>query len=134
MKKSKVQQLISHVEEMFKAGNEYAYVDVGKHQGYSVSTLRGLKDHGYRIERRVLGGAYHVYPKPSEPLPEKTYLMPLTEGEIIAIRELVRKFPHGNELADNYADELYSLDKKTTAKLADIFDEMTGLKILDDQA
>jgi hypothetical protein len=39
----------------------------------------------------------------------------------------VRKFPRGSEFSVDYEAEFYSLDKKTTEKLADIFDEEKGL-------
>lgn len=54
----------------------------------------------------------------SEPL----YTMRLTEGEIIIIREAVRRFP-SCDMSTLYAPELMSLDRKTTDQLADIFDQ-----------
>jgi hypothetical protein len=128
MAKTKVEQLIEQIEATFKEGFPYAYIETGRYKGYSTGTVRALKERGYRIERRVLGGAYHVYPKPVEPAVEKTYLIPLTESEIIVIREAVRKFPRNTEFSLDYEPELFSIDKKTTAQLADIFDEANGLK------
>jgi hypothetical protein len=128
MKSPKTQQLIEQVEAAFSEGLPYAYVEVGRYKGYSVATVRALARQGYRIERRVLGGAYHIYPKPVAPAVEKTYMIPLTESEIIVIREAVRKFPRNTEFSLDYEPELASLDKKTTAQLADIFDEANDLK------
>jgi hypothetical protein len=122
---SKKEQLIADVESVFAMGREYAYIEVGKYKGYQVGTVRALARMGYRIERKVLGGAYHIYPKPKAP-PEKTYTVQLTEGEIIAIREAVRKFPRSLPFAQDYAAELASLDKMTTEQLAAIFDACHG--------
>jgi hypothetical protein len=127
MAKTKVEKLIEQIEATFKEGFPYAYVETGRYKGYSTGTVRALKERGYRIERRVLGGAYHVYPIPATPVPERTYVLPLTKGELIAIRELVRGFPQGNEFAELYAKELFHLDNLTTAKLSEIVDE-EGLK------
>lgn len=127
MAKTKIEKLIEQVEATFKEGFPYAYVETGRYKFYSTGTVRALKERGYRIERRVIGGAYHVYPKPVAPVPERTYVLPLTKGELIAIRELVRKFPQG-EFTALYAKELFNLDNMTTAKLSEIVDEELGLK------
>lgn len=124
----KLEQLIEQIERAFSEGLPYAYVEVGRYKAYSTGTVRALKEQGYRIERRVLGGAYHVYPKLPEPMPERTYVLALTKGELIAIRELVRKFPQNNEFAELYAKELFHLDNMTTAKLSEIVDDELGLK------
>jgi hypothetical protein len=123
----KIKKLIEQVEAAFNEGLPYAYVEVGRYKGFTTATVRALKERGYRIERRVLGSAYHVYPKPPVEVVDKTYLIPLTLSEIVTIRELVRKFPRGNEFSVDYEAEFFSLDKKTTEKLADIFDEEKGL-------
>jgi hypothetical protein len=127
-RQSRIDQLIEHVEAAFKEGLPYAYVEVGRYKGYSTGTVRALSSRGYRIERRVLGSAYHIYPKPVVPAVAKTYFMPLTESEIISIREAVRNFPRNLKIAKEYEPEFFSVDKKMTAKLADIFDEREGLK------
>lgn len=127
MGQSKVDKLIAQVEATFAEGLPYAYVETGRSKFYSTGTVRALKERGYRIERRVIGGAYHIYPKQAAPAPERTYVLPLTKGELIAIRELVRKFPQGSEFAQLYAAELFHLDNMTTAKLSEICDEENGL-------
>jgi hypothetical protein len=127
MAQTKVEKLIEQVEATFKEGFAYAYVETGRYKGYSTVTVRALRDRGYRIERRVLGGAYHIYPKPAETTPERTYVLPLTKGELIAIREMARKFPQG-ELTELYAKELFHLDNMTTAKLSEIVEDEEGLK------
>jgi hypothetical protein len=123
----KIKKLIEQVEAAFNEGLPYAYVEVGRYKGFTTTTVRALKERGYRIERRVLGSAYHVYPKPPVEVVDKTYPILLTLSEIITIRELVRKFPRGNEFSVDYEAEFFSLDNKTTEKLADIFDEENGL-------
>jgi hypothetical protein len=128
MVQTKIEKLIEQVEATFKEGFPYAYIETGRYKFYSTGTVRALKERGYRIERRVIGGAYHVYPKQLAPIPERTYVLPLTKGELIAIRELVRKFPQGSEFTELYAKELFHLDNMTTAKLSEIVDEEQGLK------
>ena len=59
---------------------------------------------------------------------DKKYTFELTEGEIVAIREMARKFPASHALVKDYASELENLDRMMTNKLADIFDENMGLK------
>lgn len=127
MAQTKVEKLIEQIEATFKEGFAYAYVETGRYKGYSTGTVRALKERGYIIERRVLGGAYHIFPKPIPPAPERTYVLPMTKGELIAIREMVRKFPPG-EFTQLYAAELFHLDNMTTAKLSEIVDEELGLK------
>jgi hypothetical protein len=56
-------------------------------------------------------------------VPEKTYPFELTEGEIIVIRQAVRRLPRSDGVCELYGGEVYDLDKKMTAKLAEIFDE-----------
>lgn len=124
----KIKKLIEQVEAAFNEGFPYAYVETGRYKGYTTGTVRALKARGYRIERRVLGSAYHIYPKPPGEVIEKTYLIPLTHSELLTIRELVRKFPRGNEFSVEYEPEFHSLDMKATHKLAEIFDEENGLK------
>jgi hypothetical protein len=128
MARTKVDQLIEFVEAAYNEGLPYAYVEVGRFNGYTAGTVRALGRRGYRIERRVLGEAYHIYPKPVEPVAEKTYTIPLTESELVVIRDAVRKFPRNTEFSLDYEPELFSIDKKMTAQLADIFDEKMGLK------
>jgi hypothetical protein len=123
--KNKTHQLIEHVERLFKLKYEYVTIETGVSKDYTVATVRALARRGYRIERRVLSGVYRIYPKPKV---EKNYHFELTEGEIIAIRELARKYPRGNEFAEDYAAELSSLDRKMTDRLAAIFDENEAKK------
>lgn len=124
----KIRQLIEQVEAAFAAGKEYAYVEVGRYKGYGTGTVRALRHRGYRIERRVLGGAYLIYPKPAVLAIEETYSLTLTESEIIAIRELIRRFPSDNDFAKICAPELCSLEYKTAEKLAAISNDKKGLK------
>ncbi len=128
MAQTKVEKLIEQIEATFKEGFPYAYVETGRYKYYSIGTVRALKARGYRVERRVLGGAYHIYPKPVPEVQERTYVLPFTKGELIAIRELVRKVPQGDEFATLYAKELFHLDNMTTAKLSEIVEDEEGLK------
>jgi hypothetical protein len=59
---------------------------------------------------------------------EPTFDVPLTEGEIIIIREALRKFPRSHEMATPYDAEIMSADRKMTEFLAASFDQQMGLK------
>jgi hypothetical protein len=125
---TKTDELIKQVEAAFSEGLPYAYVEVGRYKYYNVATVRALKSRGYRVERRVLGGAYLIFPKPVVLEVERTYVLALTRGELIAIREMARKITPDTEFSKDYAREIFNLDNKTTAKLSEIVDSDKGLK------
>jgi hypothetical protein len=51
----------------------------------------------------------------------------ITEGEMIVLREAVRKLPANTEFSALYGDEIASSDRKLTAALAICFDSHNGL-------
>ena len=58
---------------------------------------------------------------------EQKRLVELTKGEMLLIREVLRKYPAGTELGQLYGNEFLSVDRKMTELLATIFDEQHGL-------
>lgn len=54
---------------------------------------------------------------------DSTFPVHLTKGEIIMIREALRKYPCSNETATLYSAEMLSADRKMTELLADLFDQ-----------
>lgn len=63
-----------------------------------------------RLPRSIQHGSYLME--------QPTFDVALTEGEIIIIREALRKFPRSHEMATLYDAEILSADRKMTDLLA----------------